>query len=468
MKELEKYELGKNDLRINASRLQCNIRELGMFGLNEATGGLDRTTFTAAELAAREWLKAELRRLHLTVRVDAAANIWAVRSGAGGWDASGDSASQGSPDLSGTSNSSAAPGNSIGDTCPSTEAAPLPVITFGSHMDTVPNGGKYDGALGVLLALEVMTVLEENKVVTRHPLELVSFSAEEPNPFGLSTFGSRAVAGKLGQKDLAGVRNAQGELLTEALRQAGGDPEHFEAARRKPEELAAFLEVHIEQGKRLLDRDIPIGVVTAITGIYREEITVLGEANHAGTTLMGDRKDALMGASEIMLAFEAVCRNHPADEVVGTIGKISNEPNAANIIPEKVQFHLEIRGEQRTQIQEVLENWSKLALSIADSRGLRLERRLILDQDPEPMDALVIDLCTGQAAKLDYSSLKLGSMAGHDATHMASLTRAGMLFVPSLGGKSHCPEEESRIEDIEKTGNVLLQSILALDQELNL
>ncbi|MNC37228.1 putative hydrolase [compost metagenome] len=255
--------------------------------------------------------------------------------------------------------------------------------------------------------------------------------------------------------------------MTEALRLAGGDPEQFGAARRRPEELAAFLEVHIEQGKRLLDRDIPVGIVTAITGIYREEITVMGEANHAGTTLMADRKDALMGASEIMLAFEAVCRNHPADEVVGTIGRISNEPNAANIIPEKATFHLEIRGEQRSQIQEVLEDWGKLALSVAEHRGLRLERRLILDQNPEPMDSLVISLCAEQAEKLEYSSLRLGSMAGHDATHMASLTRAGMLFVPSLGGKSHCPEEESRIEDIEKAGNVLLRSILALDQELN-
>ncbi|MRN51632.1 Zn-dependent hydrolase [Paenibacillus monticola] len=418
-----------NTLRINAERLQNNIRDLAMFGLNEVTGGLERTTFTAAELSAREWLRDKLHHLQLQVRVDEAANVWAFRSG-------------------------------------DSEAA-LPVIAFGSHIDTVPNGGKYDGALGVLLALEVMTVLEDNKIATRHPLEWVSFSAEEPNPFGLSTFGSRAISGKLSQKDLAGVHNEQGDLLTDALRLAGGDPDHFEKSRRKPEELAAFLEVHIEQGKRLLARDIPVGIVSAITGIYREEITVIGEANHAGTTLMVDRKDALMGASEIMLAFEAVCRNHPADEVVGTIGKISNEPNAANIIPEKVIFHLEVRGERRSQIQEILEAWSKLALSITDRRGIRLERRLILDQVPEPMDSFVIAVCTEQAQELGHPILQLGSMAGHDATHMASLTKAGMLFVPSLGGKSHCPEEESRIEDIEKVGNVLLQSILALDQQLN-
>ncbi len=421
--------LRMNELRINAARLQNHIGALARFGFNEVTGGLDRTTFTVSELAAREWLEQELFRLQLEVRVDEAANIWARRNGV---------------------------------------ADNLPVIAFGSHIDTVPNGGKYDGALGVLLALEVMSVLADNHVVTRHPLELVSFSAEEPNPFGLSTFGSRAVSGKLSREDLSGVHNEQGQLLTDALRLAGGDPGHFERARRSPEELAAFLEVHIEQGKRLLDRAVPVGIVTAITGIYREEITVTGEANHAGTTLMADRKDALMGASEMMLVFEAVCREHPAEEVVGTVGRIRNEPNAANIIPERVVFHLEARGEQHPQIGEVMEAWGRQAASIAERRGLRLNRRLILDQPPQPMDPLLITSFAEQTGRLGIQSLKLGSMAGHDATHMAALTRAGMLFVPSLGGKSHCPEEESRIEDIEQAGNVLLQTILALDGQLSL
>lgn len=451
-------------LRMNADRLQSHIRELASFGLNEDTQGLDRTTFTPAELAARQWLKGKLRDLQLTVRVDEAANIWAVRGGGGDADIPGVPDATGESDASGVSATSADLAGSGGS---GAARSKLPAIAFGSHIDTVPNGGKYDGALGVLLALEVMTVLEENKVSTRHPLELVSFSAEEPNPFGLSTFGSRAVSGKLSRSDLAGVRNDQGELLTEALLLAGGDPVCFEQCRREPGELAAFLEVHIEQGKRLLDRDIPVGIVTAITGIYREEITVTGEANHAGTTLMADRKDALMGASEMMLAFEAVCRNHPADEAVGTIGRIRNEPNAANIIPEKVTFHLEARGESSEQIREIIEVWGKQAEGIAGSRGLRLERRLILDQAPQPLDDLIMEVCAAQAEMLRIPGLRLGSMAGHDATHMASLTRAGMLFVPSLGGKSHCPEEESRIEDIEKAGNVLLQSILALDGQLS-
>ncbi|MDU2242578.1 MAG: Zn-dependent hydrolase [Paenibacillus sp.] len=414
-------------LAVNVARIAKMIEFLGTFGVNEA-GGLDRTTFTPAELAARNWLKDCLRELQLDVRVDEAANIWGRRCG---------------------------------------RDDRLPVIAFGSHMDTVPNGGKYDGALGVILALEVMTVLQENRMTTRHPLELVSFTAEEPNPFGLSTFGSRTVAGKLRRRDLDGVRNGQGQLLIDALALAGGNASRFEEARREPHELAAFLEVHIEQGKRLLDRDIPVGIVTAITGIYREEITVLGEANHAGTTLMNDRCDALMAASEIMLAFEAVCREHPAAETVGTIGRITNDPNAANIIPGKVQFHLEIRGKKRSEIQEVIDGWEPCLAAVCERRGVQVERRLVLDQHPVAMDRLVADLCAAQADALGYLHDSLGSMAGHDAAHMASLTRSSMLFVPSLAGKSHCPEEESRIEDIEKAANVLLNSIIALDEQLD-
>lgn len=414
-------------LQIQPDRLERQLQELGQFGRNER-GGLDRSTFTQAELEAREWLKNQLRELGLNVKIDTAANIWAKREG--------------------------------------TDRT-LPSIAFGSHIDTVPNGGLYDGALGVLIALEVMKVFEECGIKTRHPLELVSFSAEEPNPFGLSTFGSRSVAGKLNREHIEGVRNLDGVLLTDAMRSAGGDPEHYEQARRGSKAMSAFLEVHIEQGKRLLKRDIPVGIVTAITGIYREEVTVHGTANHAGTTLMTDRQDALMAASEIMLAFEQICRDHPADEVVGTVGRIVNYPNAANIIPAKVVFNLEVRGKSRDEIQQVLDVWQTKLDEIVGSRQCSVIRQIVLDQASASMDQIVIDVCREQADALGYESLLLGSMAGHDATHMASLTKAGMLFVPSLDGKSHCPEEESRISDIEKVANVLLHAILELDRKLD-
>ncbi|MDT8861365.1 Zn-dependent hydrolase [Alkalihalobacillus sp. MEB130] len=413
--------------RINSERLRQSIEKLATFGKNE-NGGLDRTTFTEAELEARDWLKTSLKKANLQVRVDEAANIWAKKEG---------------------------------------QLNDLPVITFGSHIDTVPNGGKYDGALGVLMALEVMQVLEENQIKTRHPFELVSFSAEEPNPFGLSTFGSRAITGKLKTKDIEQVIDSAGNVLTEALKGAGGNPTHFERSVRSPNELAAYLEVHIEQGKRLLNHQIPVGVVSAITGIYREEVTVFGEANHAGTTLMDDRKDALASSSEMVLALEKICSEYPENEVVGTVGKLMVLPNSANIIPAEVRFTLEVRGKTKEEMKDVIEKWENDVKQIQINRSVRIDRSVLLNQDPAPMDALLIKKTEEAAKHLGYESLLLGSMAGHDATHMASITRSGMIFVPSIDGRSHCPEEFSRMEDIEKVANVFLHTLLALDCELN-
>lgn len=409
-------------LSVNKQRIEQKLFALGEIGRN-ANGGMDRTTFTPAEMEARNWLKEELHSLNLAVHVDEAANIWGRREGT-------------NPEL--------------------------PVLAFGSHIDSVPNGGIYDGALGVILALEVMHVLEENKVKTMHPLELVSFSAEEPNPFGFSTFGSRAMTGKITAEDIVGVTDSDGRLLTDALQDAGGNPNNFASAIRSPHEFAAYLEVHIEQGKRLLQRDIPVGVVTGITGIYREEVTVIGEANHAGTTLMKDREDAFLAAASMALALEEILLNYPDEEVVGTIGQVFVKPNATNIVPGEVTFSLELRGQTKEKIQDVLAKWEEKVQIIHRHRKVKVEREVKLDQAPVPMSGKIMACCEEQATNLSYPSYRLGSMAGHDAAHMASVTQAGMLFVPSLAGKSHCPEEESRIEDIEKVGNVLLHSILAL------
>ncbi|WP_150269122.1 allantoate amidohydrolase [Paenibacillus tepidiphilus] len=415
------------DYRIKPERLLLELEELGKIGRGPG-GGLDRTAFTPAELAAREWLKERLRAIGLDIRVDAAANIWGTLAG--------------------------------------TEPE-LPAIAMGSHLDTVPSGGRYDGALGVLTALEVVRTLAEQGVPVRHPLQVVSFSAEEPNPFGLSTFGSRAAAGKLKPEDLAGASDGNGLTLGEALRRSGGDLARLTEAVLAPGTLSAYLEVHIEQGLRLLRRDIPVGIVTAVTGIYREEVAVYGEANHAGTTLMEDRRDALAAAAELMLALETACRSHPAAETVGTVGMIANSPNAANIVPGRVVFHLEIRGKTRAEIQEVLDDWKNQASHIVQRRHCKLGRRLLLDQHPVPLDRELTGCLLDAADGLGIRSFLLGSMAGHDAAHMAAVTRSGMLFVPSLGGKSHCPEEQSRDGDIVQAANVLLRGVLALDRELD-
>lgn len=173
-----------------------------------------------------------------------------------------------------------------------------------------------------------------------------------------------------------------------------------------------------------------------------------------------------MAAAELMLAFESVCRDAPALETVGTIGRISNHPNAANIIPGQVQLHLEVRGAAAEAISAVLQAWRERAGEIGRARGVMLQSVTLLDQAPVPMDGLVAEVCRRQAERLGLVSLPLGSMAGHDAAHMRAITRAGMIFVPSIGGRSHCPEEESRLGDIEKAGNVLLHALLELDRQL--
>lgn len=404
--------------------MQRKIEELGQFGKNEK-GGLDRTTFTSAELAAREWLQTQCVSLGLDVKCDPAANIWAFRNG----------------------------------------RQPLPAISFGSHMDTVPNGGLYDGALGVLIALEVMERLNEERIETRHPFALVSFTAEEPNPFGLSTFGSRAVAGKLTKQDLEGVTDANGLLLTEALRQAGGDPDRFEDTHALAPPLSAYLEVHIEQGKRLVTSSIPVGIVSGITGIYRERVTVTGDANHAGTTVMAGRKDALAAAAEVVVAVEQAAAEMQAEEVVATVGTLDVRPNAANIIPGQVEMVVEIRGKTSAEIDAVRHALNSQIAERARRRGVSIKQETFLSQRPVPMDKLLIDTLAEQADSLGYKTLTLGSMAGHDAAHMAAVTRSGMLFVPSIGGKSHCPEEASALCDIEAAANVLFHALLKLDQK---
>ena len=414
----------KTSLRINIQRLQHNIEELGKIGLNQQQG-LDRITFSDYDLQARQWFIEKLKTLYLDVKIDAAANIWT--------------------------------------TLPSTSE--LPPIVVGSHLDTVPNGGKFDGALGVLIGLEILTTLLENNVQTKHPIGLVNFTAEEPNPYNLSTFGSRVVTGKLKKSDIEHVHSKDGIPLVTALAAAGGSVEQIETAQLKPSDIAAFLEVHIEQGKRLLNKSIPVGIVTAITGIYREEITFTGEANHAGTTLMTERNDALVAASKFVVAFEEIVRLDPSDEVVGTIGQFSILPGAPNIIPNKVKLLMEIRGDKKEKIMNVLDKVNSLFEKIKSEQPINIDRTTILNQLPTDMSDEVINAFE-RAACPNHPYLLLGSMAGHDATHLASITKSGMLFVPSIDGKSHCPEEYSRIEDIEIVSNVLLQSIFNLDNDL--
>ncbi|MDU4959204.1 MAG: Zn-dependent hydrolase [Sporomusaceae bacterium] len=413
---------------VNIMRIQARLQALAAIGRN-AGGGIDRSFGSAADLAARKHLATLLtNEVGAAVSVDPAANIWAKIN----------------------------------------EQSPLPAIVAGSHHDTVPNGGMYDGALGVILAIEVLQAVKEACWPLRHPLAMVSFTAEEPNPFNLSTLGSRLATGKLTAAQLAGAEDPLQKLsLDEALTRAGGSLGNLAAARLQPGKLAAFLECHIEQGQRLDKRCLPLAAVSHITGIYRETVTVCGEANHAGTTLMPDRRDALSAAAAFCLALEQVLRTIDREDVVGTIGRLQIYPNAVNIIPGEVSLTLEIRTPGPAVLEAVLDRLDGAVAVIEAERSVRIQRQVLLDQAAVKLDETVIAAIDGELAAAAEPYLTLTSMAGHDATHLADVTKSGMLFVRSLNGKSHCPDEDSRLEDIEKAGNILLKTMLRLDKELD-
>jgi hydantoinase/carbamoylase family amidase len=413
-------------MQINIDRLISDIERYATYGKGPGNG-VTRPSFSEADIELRSIFIQELTEMGLEVVVDGAANIW------GRWKGTGKKAGS---------------------------------IVIGSHLDTVPNGGKYDGALGVLMAKEVMKSLKENGAVLDHDLEIVSFSAEESNDFNLSTFGSRAFAGLLPADGLQEIRDSNGVRLADALAKAGGGLDRFEEMYRMHDDKKAFLELHIEQGQRLESRNISVAAVDRAVGIHRSKVTVVGQANHSGTTVMDFRVDALAAASEMILEVEQVCKRHASD-LVGTVGKLNVIPNAVNIIPGQIDLVLEIRDGEQEQIdhvvQEIRDRWD----TIARRRGIGLFFEFMLDDKPAILNAELVSILQSTADEIAEPYLTLASMAVHDAVHIAKITKSVMVFVKSIGGKSHCPEEYSTPEDIRKVGNWILRGIVHIDRDLS-
>ncbi len=409
-------------------------------------GGVNRPFGSEADLQLRAWLTRRMKDAGLQVTVDAIGNLWGMKAG----------------------------------------SDPGPAIVLGSHHDSVPFGGRFDGPLGVLAALEVIQTLQETGYRNRRPLGVVSFTAEEPNPFDISTMGSRTVAGRLTTEQLLAAHDGTGRPLELAIAQAGGDLRRLSGVRKTDRDLFAFLELHIEQGRRLESAGMSAGVVTGVCGIYRELVSVAGEANHAGTTRLTDRRDALLAGAELALGVErllldrlsrrsraannreenapaAIFRDNPEEELIATVGRFAITPNAPNIIPGQCDFTVEIRGASSSAIHSFAAEFGALAKQIGAARGVQISRKVILDQAPEAMDDTVTDTLRSAAAALRIPCRDLFSMAGHDAAHIASFTKAGMLFVPSIDGKSHCKEEETRMDDISHALAILLETTRRLD-----
>jgi N-carbamoyl-L-amino-acid hydrolase len=375
--------------------------------------------FSDADIQGRAYIISLMREAGLTVRIDAAGNIIGRREG---------------------------------------RDPKLPPILFGSHIDSVPNGGNYDGDVGVIGAIECAQVLNEHGLITRHPLEVVVFSDEEG---GL--VGSRAMIGHL-TPDALEVVSHSGKTVREGIRAIGGDPDKLSEAARRQGDIKAFIELHIEQGGTLEAEQINIGVVEGIVGINWWSVTIEGFANHAGTTPMNQRQDALLAAAHLIIAVNRVATSVPGRQV-GTVGRITAEPGAPNVIPGRVVLSLELRDLSAEKIQSLFEQIRIEARSIEPKTGATITFAPIdATAVPALTDERVQKVVAESARELGLSYKLMPSGAGHDAQDLARITLTGMIFVPSVGGISHSPKEYTRPEDMANGANVLLQTVLKIDR----
>ncbi|QSB09716.1 M20 family metallo-hydrolase [Lysinibacillus fusiformis] len=389
---------------INLKRLQENFHELAtQFNTGEA--GFNRIAFSLEERGALEWLKSKLNAIQVTVKEDAVGNVFG-KFGANN----------------------------------------LPSISFGSHLDTVRNGGLYDGALGVLAGLECLQTLVENGYKPTKPLELIAFVAEEANPLG-GTFGSRALAGMLDES-----------YTDDKLKIANLTWAQCEKAIRSQHEFEAFLELHIEQGFVLEEKRAKIGVATAISGILRVFVRIQGDARHAGTTPMHRRNDALLQAASLVQFVNNVAKKQESN-LVATVGEFNVYPNLASVVPGAVECMIEIRGdlwEEIESVEEMISDWCEQHIDAS------LRRDVV--KYPNALDASIQQAITNVCEENDVSYTKMLSGANHDTKSMATLSKAGLIFIPSKDGISHHPDEYSSWEDIEIGTNILLKTLVSLSK----
>lgn len=407
-----------------AARLWDTLEQYARFGAVPG-GGVTRPIFSLAEQQARRQLMDDAAALGLQVRLDAAANVFCTRPGAD---------------------------------------AALPPIVCGSHLDSVPNGGKYDGPLGVLCGLEVMRALHDHAIALRHPVTLLALTGEEATAFGTSTFGSRALAGRL--PEVAANRLPDGRTVREALRDSGGDWEALPGVRAQMGPIACFLEVHIEQGRRLQDAGQALAVVSGVSGIYRHAVTFEGEPGHAGTTAMADRHDALRAASRFVLAVAdlpaTAASGDPA--ATATAGFLTVSPNSPNVIPGRVEVVTDLRSADPALLAALALQDNAAAHAAATAESVRVTVGTMLDQASIHFDAGVRAALAEAVRRVGGDGRELASQAGHDAVHLQSLAPAGMLFVRCADGVSHRPEEDVTPDDAALAAQALLETILILDR----
>jgi N-carbamoyl-L-amino-acid hydrolase len=406
------------DMRINADRMKQDFEDLAQIGAT-GDGGVHRPAFSPAHLEARLWLRQRITDSGLELRVDGAGNHSAILA------------------------------------C-GPEGAPR--LLLGSHLDSVPDGGRFDGALGVLAALEALRAVKDAGLRLPVNLEAIDFTDEEGSLVGL--LGSRALAGSLSAGDLGAPRGGR-EAFLESLARAGLSEEGLLNAAREPRSLAGYLELHIEQGPRLLRAGAQIGVVSAITGIGSCRLAYIGRADHAGTAPMDERRDASQGAGAFILASrQLVLERFPG--CTANVGEARLLPGAFNIVPGRAELALEFRAADSPALERLEAALLDRARTEAERFGLGLEIEGLDHHPPRPMSARAQAAIAGAAEALGLHHIPLTSGAGHDAQSLAPLCPAGMFFIPSQDGASHSPREFSEWEDCVNGANVLLGAALRL------
>lgn len=411
-------------LALDRDRLWRRLEALSRFTVPDRPW--TRRAFTPLHAASREWLAGEFAAAGLAVSLDAGGNLIGRREGT-------------------------QPG--------------LPPLISGSHCDTVPEGGRFDGIAGVLAALEFAHALADAGRSLRHPLEIIDFLSEEPSDFGVSSVGSRAFAGRLSAEQLA-LAGPGGETLADAIARVGGDPAALGKPLRAPGSTAAYVELHIEQGTVLESANVPIGVVTGIVGIHRLGLVVAGRTDHAGTTPMDVRRDALVGAATVIAevrALAAATLGGPG-YTVATIGHVSVSPNAANAVPGRVEMILDLRSSSAAMLRDFPDRLARACAPALEALGCAYAVSSLSLAAPTDCAATVQHAIAASAHRLGLPVLPLPSGAGHDAVNAALTGPAGMIFIPCREGRSHCPEEWASPDALFDGARVLAETLLELDR----
>ncbi|WP_139311233.1 Zn-dependent hydrolase [Bacillus sp. MRMR6] len=381
------------------ARIQGHIETLSKYTATPGNG-TTRLTYSKEDLQARTYIKDKMQEYGLVVTEDGFGNIFGKLEGS---------------------------------------LKEAPSVLIGSHFDSVPNGGDYDGPAGVIAGLEVAALFSKNKLTPKYPLEIIALVEEEGTRFGGGLMGSRGITGLLSEQEFSNLKDKDGISTLEAMTAIGLDPTL--PKKRDPKTLKAFLELHIEQGPLLEEKGIPIGMVEAIVGLTQLEVTIKGQAGHAGTTPMDRRADALVTAAKIIAELPELAVNEGAGTVI-TTGRLNVFPNGANVIPDKVVFSVDLRSGKEEHVQNSIEK-VKVLIESYNQAGIQTSVEQLLYMKPKAMNSNILSLLKKKSSQLDIPYCSINSGAGHDAMVLSDFTDVGMLFIPSKNGLSHCPEEWS-------------------------